>query len=195
MNTSDLHTRAPIARDEEARISTLHAYEILDTDPEPHFDEAVNLVADVCNAPVALLVFLDRDRQWFKAKRGTDLVETGRDVSVCAHAIQGEDLFIVRDTADDARCRENRMLLQAGLRFYAGMPLITPVGQRLGTLCVLDVVPRDLTDVQKQVLEATAKWVVAMLEVRRMSRRLVEQAEENRVLEGKIRELRSTIAA
>ena len=161
---------APLPRNEQKRLKVLWQYEVLDTVPEAVFDELTELAARICQAPIALISFVDEDRQWFKSKTGITLQETSRDVSFCAHAITQPDLFIVPDAASDPRfCRNPLVTSDPRIRFYAGAPLITPDGHALGTLCVIDKVPRELNQDQQAALRILARHVVTQLELRRRS--------------------------
>lgn len=155
-------------RNEAARLAALRRYAILDTQPERNFDDLALLASHICGTPIALITLVDADRQWFKARIGISAHETSRAVSFCAHAIEQRDLFIVHDASKDARFRDNPHVTgDPNIRFYAGMPLVTPDGHALGTLCVVDRVPRDLTDDQRQALAALRRQVEAQLELRR----------------------------
>jgi GAF domain-containing protein len=159
---------APIPKNEARRIAVLWQYDVLDTVPEEVFDELADLAALICGAPVALISLVDENRQWFKAKVGVTISETGRDISLCAHAILQKDLFIVPDATLDERFKNNPLVTASPkIRFYAGAPLISPGGHALGTLCVLDKVPRELTEDQKSALRILARHVMAQLELRR----------------------------
>src|ERR1051326_4958778 len=143
--------KSPTPHNEAARLQALRQYNILDTVPEEAFDDLTFLAAHVCKTPIALVSFIDKDRQWFKSNIGMTASETSRDISFCSHALMQRDLFIVRDALADDRFATNPLVLQEpNIRFYAGAPLITPEGEALGTLCVIDTVPRDLTEEQKE---------------------------------------------
>ena len=153
---------------ESARLAALRRYRILDTEPERAFDDLTHLAAHLCGTPIALITLVDADRQWFKARVGLSVSETARSVSFCAHAIKHPDLFVVNDTTRDERFRDNPFVVNdPQLRFYAGAPLVTADGHALGTICVVDRVPRDLTPEQRDALEALRRQVMAQLELRR----------------------------
>ncbi|HEV7300711.1 MAG TPA: PAS domain S-box protein, partial [Tepidisphaeraceae bacterium] len=155
----------------------MRGYGILDTPGEQAFDDLVRLVAHVCQTPVAVINFIDRDRQWFKSELGLGVRETPLDASICAHAILERELLIVPDTQEDERFKNNPLVVgEPYLRFYAGALLKTGDGHALGTLCVLDHRPRDLTDSQQEALRALARQVMSQLELRRA---LVAQSRES----------------
>ena len=156
---------------EKKRLNVLWQYDVLDTVPEAIFDDLTELAAGICEAPIALISLVDEKRQWFKSKFGTTINETSRDVSFCAHAIHQLDLFIVPDATKDPRFANNPLVTSdPKIRFYAGAPLITPDGYALGTLCVIDTVPREMRAEQKQALRILARHVVSQLELRRRKR-------------------------
>ena len=155
---------------EAERLAALDRYGILDTPAETAFDDAVALAAQLCGAPTALVSLLASDRQWFKARLGFAPGETGLDHSICVHALAERALLVIPDLAADPRTRANPLVTkEPGIRFYAGAPLITPEGVAIGTLCVLDTVPRPsgLSDAQGAGLMALARTVMTQLELRR----------------------------
>lgn len=160
--------KPPIPLIEHARLELLRQYQILDTAAEQVFDEITALAAQICQTPVSLLTFLDQDRQWFKSRVGLEIQETPREFAICAHAICQPDLFIVPDTLADERFAHNPLVTgEPHFRFYAGMPLLSPEGLAVGTLCVLDCQPRSLLPEQAEKLKALAKSAVLLLEIRR----------------------------
>jgi|SRR6516225_2185466 GAF domain-containing protein len=156
---------------EKRRLKVLWQYDVLDTVPEALFDDLTELAAGICEAPIALISLVDEKRQWFKSRFGTTLTETSRDVSFCSHAIKQPDLFIIPDASKDPRFASNPLVTSdPKIRFYAGAPLTSPDGYALGTLCIIDKVPRELRDQQKQALRILARHVVSQLELRRRSK-------------------------
>lgn len=158
----------PIPPNETERLDALRQYHILDTLPEQAYDDITRLASHICGTPVALISFVDRERQWFKSKVGLDVAETPRDAAFCAHALgDPNDMLLVPDATRDERFAENPLVTGApAIRFYAGAPLATPQGQVLGTLCVIDDKPRELSEEQKQALDALARQVMTQLEMR-----------------------------
>jgi GAF domain-containing protein len=168
--------RAPMPEHETERLRALYEYEILDTPRNPMFDNITRLAAQVCEAPIAALTFIDRERQWFKSIWGlTAFAETSREVAFCAHTILGDTLFEVGDSASGFS--DNPLaVFDPNVRFYAGMPLRTATGFAVGTLCVIDHQPRALTNAQRRTLEMLAHLTIALLEQRKRGRKL-RQAE------------------
>src|SRR3989441_4204477 len=176
---------APIPKNEKQRLKVLWQYSVLDTMPEEIFDDLTELAARICEAPVAMITVVDEDRQWFKAKVGVSINETSRDISFCAHAITQPGLFIVPDATRDERFAKNPLVKSdPKVRFYAGAPLVSPDGYALGTLCVIDKVPRELRPEQKQALRILARHVVSQLELRRRSTELADARNERDRMES-----------
>jgi signal transduction histidine kinase len=159
--------QALLPENETARLAALYSLDVLDSPPEQDFDDIVALAAAVCGVPLSLVSLIDVDRQFVLARSGHDLTGTPLDMSFCAHAILGKDLLVVPDTREDARFRDNPVVVAGGNRFYAGAPLITTEGYALGTLCVVDAEPRRLDVEQLQALRALARQVTSQLELRR----------------------------
>lgn len=153
---------------ETARLNALTAYRLLDTTAEPIFDEVTALAAAITQAPISLISLVDKHRQWFKSSHGLpDVRETPRDVAFCAHAILQSEPFIVVDALNDVRFADNPLVSQEPkIRFYAGIPLISRQGYGLGTLCVIDRVPRDLSAGQLEHMHRLADLVLALFEAR-----------------------------
>jgi GAF domain-containing protein len=186
---------APIPLNEVKRLKVLWQYEVLDTVPEEVFDDLTELAARICEAPIAMITLVDENRQWFKSKIGVTVKETSRDISFCAHAINQEDLFIVPDAAKDERFAASPLVIsEPKIRFYAGAPLITPDGYALGTLCVIDKVPRELRPDQKQALRILARHVVSQLELRRHARELAAARQTGEKFKSEVDNLRAELA-
>lgn len=159
---------APHPPNEAERLAALRSYGLLDTDEESAFDDLVILAAHICGTPISLVSLIDADRQWFKAHLGLEARQTPREQAFCAYAILGDGLLIVPDATRDERFAGNPLVTaDPDIRFYAGTPLTTPDGYRLGTLCVIDRVPRTLTPDQQAALAALGRQTVAQLELRR----------------------------
>lgn len=155
----------PLPDDEDDRLAALRALHVLDTDPEERFDRFTAEARDKLGVPIALVSFVDSERQWFKSKVGTDLTETPRDMSICAHAILGPSVFVVPDLLADDRFADNPGVAgPARLRSYAGVPLELGDGSRVGTFCVLDHRPREFDEDQLADLQRLAAGVVRELE-------------------------------
>jgi len=164
--------------DEARRIKHLREYGVLDTPPEQGLDELTALAAQICETPIALISLVDENRQWFKATFGLEMVESPRNTSFCSYALDQRELFIVPDAAQDERFAQTPLVTgEPHIRFYAGAPLVGPEDTALGTLCVIDRVPRTLTELQKQALQVLARQVMAHLELRRQTRELVVSEE------------------
>ncbi len=158
----------PLAADEFSRLHALKELQILDTPPEETFDSAVRLAASACDTPIAMISLVDRFRQWPKARIGFDVRETPRQEAFCSHAILGRDLFEVTNARTDARFASYPLVTgESAIGFYAGMPLVTSSGLAMGTLCVMDHVPRQLDERQRATLHDLAVMVMSMLENRK----------------------------
>ncbi len=186
---------APIPANEKQRLHVLWQYEVLDTVPEEVFDDLTELAARICEAPIAMITLVDEDRQWFKSKVGVTVNETSRDISFCAHAICEADLFIVPDATKDERFSHNPLVTsEPKIRFYAGAPLITPDGYALGTLCVIDKVPRELRPDQKSALRVLARHVMTQLELRRHSHELARAHQQRDQIQKDLEKARAELA-
>ena len=159
--------KPPIPENEEQRLATLLAYDVLDTLPERLYDNITLLASQICGTPIALISLIDGSRQWFKSRVGLDAPSTPRELSFCGHAILQDDVFQIVNSEADVRFADNPLVTDAPrVVFYAGAPLRSPSGDKLGTLCVIDHTPRELTSQQKESLTALSEQVVALLEMR-----------------------------
>lgn len=158
---------APLPANEQERLAALRKYDILDTEPEAAFESMVQLASYICQTPIAAISLVDENRQWFKAIAGLDAKETSRDVAFCAHAILQDETMVVQDAQQDERFFDNPLVASApDIRFYAGVPLVTSQGFHLGTLCVIDRVPRVLEAAQLDAVKTLADNVMAHLDLR-----------------------------
>ncbi|GAC13193.1 GAF domain-containing hybrid sensor histidine kinase/response regulator [Aliiglaciecola lipolytica] len=165
---------------EKQRLEALYRYQILDTEAEKVFDDLTELASEICGTPIALISLVDPDRQWFKSKVGIDAEETSRDIAFCAHAIHQKEIFEVSDTHLDERFFDNPLVTEEpNIRFYAGMPLETPEGMAIGTLCTISDQPKTLTHQQRKSLAILGREVVSQLELR-LKIRQVEEANQRK---------------
>ncbi len=166
---------APIPPDEQTRLQQLLQFEVLDTPRESALDDLTQLASLICQTPIALISLVDETRQWFKSAVGIDETESSRETAFCAHTILGKDLFIVEDALQDERFFDNPFVTGAvGIRFYAGAPLVTETGHSLGSICVIDRVPRQLTAVQIEALQVLARQVMTDLKMRQVLKELTQ---------------------
>ncbi len=170
---------AQLPTDEELRLHDLYGLDILDTPAEKEFDEIVELASYICNSPITLITLLDKDRQWFKARKGIDLDSTGRDAAFCTHTILEDDVMEVSDTHLDERFIDNPFVTEdPNIRFYAGTPIYSPGGFKVGTICVLDNRPKELSEVQRKALQTLSNQITKLLELRNVNRVIKKRAEE-----------------
>jgi two-component sensor histidine kinase len=158
---------------EEARLAALQSYGILDTEADPSFDTVTALAARICAAKIALVSLVDKERQWFKSRKGMEEEETGRDVALCAHAILLDEPLVVPDTHADPRFADNPLCTEGPVRFYAGVQLVGSENLPLGTLCVIDPSPRPegLGEEQMDELKLLAAQTVRLMELQRQASR------------------------
>lgn len=159
---------SPKPENEASRLETLRSYSLLDSLPEPEFDDITELASFICDTPISLISLVEDERQWFKSRVGLTAGETGRAESFCAHLLGTGETLVVEDTLTDSRFAANPLVLgQPGIRFYAGAPLIAPNGHVLGSLCVIDQKPRTLSPQQLSALQALSRQVMSAFESRR----------------------------
>lgn len=161
---------APLPADEAGRLSALRSYDILDTEADSAFDHIAGFAATLLNAPIAAVSLVDAQRQWFKSHHGLATTQTPRDISFCAHAILNPaELLVVPDATRDVRFADNPLVTSDPyIRFYAGVPLVNPQRHALGTLCVMDRRPREITAHERECLIRLGETVSTTLELRRM---------------------------
>lgn len=169
--------------DEQERLAALRAFRILDTSADAAFDDLTRLTAAVCATPIALVSLIDEHRQWFKSRVGLAATETSRDVAFCAHAILGDAPLVVENATADVRFRDNPLVRgEPHIRFYAGAPLVDVGGHKLGTLCVIDRLPRSFGDSQVEMLAGLSRQVMHLIELHRCARQLADSLERARIL-------------
>ena len=161
--------------EEDRRLKALAEYRILGTEPESCYDDITQIAARTCQVPISLMTLVDKDRQWFKSKVGFHANETRRDWSFCTHAIKENNPLVVNDACLDERFVNNPLVTgNPKIRFYAGFPLKTNDGNKLGTLCVIDRKPGKLDSEQCSIMELLAKQIVSFLELRKRSLNLLD---------------------
>jgi len=161
---------------ETERIKELRRLKILDTEKEKDFDELVELASIICGVPISLVTLIDTDRQWFKSKKGLLVDSTHRDISFCGHAINGDDIFIIENAVADKRFYDNPLVTDdPNIRFYAGMPIKSENGYKLGTLCVIDSKPKKLSEAQIEALKILSGQVSKLIELRDKKQQLEEK--------------------
>lgn len=184
---------APLPSNESERLAALYAYQVLDTPPETAFDEIIELASYISKMPISHIGLIDKDRQWFKARKGLQDDEVPRQVTFCSYTINGSEPVIVKDASKDTRFADNPYVTaESGIRFYAGFPLVTEDGNSIGTLCVIDTVPNALDDQQLKALDILSKQVIKLLDERSRSLQLQELAELERRKSSRLEELIST---
>jgi diguanylate cyclase (GGDEF)-like protein len=170
----------PLPDTEHRRLTQLQGYGILDTDYEQAYDDLLMIAAGICGTPMGSVSLIDSDRQWFKAQLGLPVAQTSRDVAFCAHAIlQPEKVMVVPDALEDQRFHDNPLVTgEPNIRFYAGAPLVGSGGEAVGTLCVMDSAPRQLTATQVDAMARLSRQVVALLELRKAYQELARHLSE-----------------
>ena len=171
-----ISARIPV--EENERLSELYRYEILDTPREDDFDRIALLASRICRTPISTISFVDRTRQWAKSIVGLKKIPENRNASFCSHAILNTRLFEVRNALRDKRFANNPLVQQKPkIRFYAGMPLITSKGFKLGALCVIDTIPRRLSEMQTFALKVLSRQIVKLMELRIRNKEMAQTAE------------------
>jgi GAF domain-containing protein len=183
---------------ESARLAALERYAILDSDPEQAFEDLTLLASFICKTPIALISLVDSERQWFKSRIGIKASETSRDVAFCSTAILQTDVFVVPDALKDERFRDNPLVVEdPHIRFYAGAPLINEDGLALGTICVVDQTPREMSLEERDALKALSRLVMAQMEFRRnlilLKEALSDRTQEEHEREKELLHLQQTL--
>jgi diguanylate cyclase (GGDEF)-like protein/PAS domain S-box-containing protein len=188
-STPDENSNVPFP--ETARLEALRSFDILDTLPEKDYDDLTQLAAAICRAPISLITLIDENRQWFKSKVGLEMDETPLSLSFCRYALaKPDEVMVIPDTRDDARFRDHPAATgEPHVRFYAGAPLVSSEGFALGTLCVIDNVPRRFDESQQRMLQVLARQVVTQLELRRVLARANRDAAQQRKVHAEMRSM------
>lgn len=176
INTQEIHTET-----EAKRLAALNSYNVMDTLPEKEYDAITRLVSYICQVPIALISLVDQERQWFKSAVGLDIDQTPRADAFCNHTILNDEILEVDNAAEDETFKDNALVTgKLGIRFYAGAPLIDPDGHRLGSLCVIDTVPRKLNEQQRDALRTLADEVMSHLLLRKQKKELEASLEAHK---------------
>lgn len=189
--------KPPIPPNEEARLKALCGLQILDTAPEDRFDDLTMAAKLIFDVPIALISLVDSQRQWFKSRQGLDATETPRDISFCGHAICQENVFVVEDAAKHEKFCDNPLVCGfPNIRFYAGYPISVPTGEKIGTLCVIDTVPREMSDKDKNVLRHLGMMTekeIAMLSAKIIMSKLEKIKSDVQLLDENIKSVRKSL--
>ncbi len=183
-------------KNEISRIHSIHDLQILNSEPEEEYDNIAHLASYICDVPVSLITLLTENKNWFKAKTGTDLCDSDRNISFCSHAIlQPDELLEIEDTLLDPRFVNNPLVTTGSkIRFYAGMPIKSRTGEAVGTLCLLDTKPQSLNEQQKTALKALAKQVESLFELRRQNIALKKVEKELGIKNNLLKEFAGTVS-
>jgi len=175
----------PLPPNESRRLEALRRYRVLDTPQEEAFDDLAALAAYICQTPIAMVSLVDEHRQWFKASVGMTVRETPREQAFCGYTILSDDVLVVEDATRDTRFATNPLVtVESGIRFYAGAPLIDQDGLGMGSVCVIDKQPRQISSEQSEALRRLARQATALLEQRRLATELAGALERVKTIEG-----------
>ena len=175
----------PIPSNESRRLEALRRYQVLDTPQEEAFDDLAAMAAYICGTPIATVTLVDEHRQWFKAKVGLEISETPRDRAFCGYTILSSEMLIVEDATKDPRFASNPLVtVENGIRFYAGAPMLDQDGLGMGSVCVIDSKPRQITPDQEAALRRLARQAAMLLEQRRLAAELASALHEVKTLQG-----------
>jgi GAF domain-containing protein len=176
---------ARIPNNEAERLAALKEYRVLDSGTEQPYNDITTLAAHICQVPIATISLVDEARQWFKARVGVTRLQTPREIAFCAHTILQREPLVVRDAKKDRQFANNELVTgEPHIRFYAGFPLINRQGLAVGTLCVMDRKPRELSAKQQKAMQALVRQVMALLEFRRVSVHLADALNHIKTLQG-----------
>jgi len=168
--------KAPIPKDELKRIASLYALDLLDTPPEERFDRLTSCATKIFHVPISTLTLIDANREWFKSCQGLSKTEGDRAISFCGHALVENEILIIKDTLKDERFADNPMVTGGPhIRFYAGVPIMSADGQRIGVFCIKDAKPREFSKEDQEILEGLASWAELEINLRNLSLSVMEQ--------------------
>lgn len=183
--------RAPIPKNESARLEALHSLRLLDTPPEEQFDRITRLATRVFKTPISTITLVDEEREWFKSCQGLDAKEGDRAISFCGHAMLADDIFIIPDALKDPRFADNPMVVgEPHIRFYAGVAVKDALGYRLGVLCIKDRVPRDLSADERGILKDLAAWVELEFRIIELQQALLRHQHLREAIEEDVKQAR-----
>ena len=170
--------RAPIPKNESFRLTSLYALNILDTPPEERLDRLTKLATQVFHVPISTLTLIDAKREWFKSCQGLSKTEGDRAISFCGHALVEDEILVIPDTYKDDRFRDNPMVVgDPHIRFYAGVPIMSADGARVGVFCIKDTEPREFSKEDENELKALAIWAELETDLRKPNLSIMEQQE------------------
>ena len=177
--------KAPIPKNELERIASLYALNLLDTPPEERFDRLTKTATQIFHVPISTLTLIDANREWFKSCQGLSKTEGDRAISFCGHALVEDEILVIPDTKKDERFLDNPMVVgYPYIRFYAGVPIISTDGQRIGVFCVKDTKPREFSKDDEGILKGLAGWAELEINFRNLNLSVVEQ---NKIIEKYIK--------
>lgn len=169
-------SKAPTPKDELKRIASLYALNLLDTPPEERFDRLTKTATQIFHVPISTLTLIDSNREWFKSCQGLSKKEGDRAVSFCSHALVEDEILVIKDTFLDKRFSDNPMVIgEPYLRFYAGVPVVSADGQRIGVFCIKDTKPREFSKEDEEILQGLAAWAEMEINLRNLSLSVVQQ--------------------
>src|SRR3989344_2507303 len=167
---------APIPKNELKRVMSLYLLNLLDTKPEKRFDQITRIATKIFHVPISTLTLIDANREWFKSCQGLSKTEGDRAISFCGHALIEDEILVIQDTKKDERFADNPMVVgEPYIRFYAGVPIMSADGQRIGVFCIKDIKPREFSKVDEEILEGLAAWAELEINLRNLSLSVVEQ--------------------
>jgi len=176
---------APIPKNELTRIVSLYALDLLDTPPEERFDRLTSCATKIFHVPISTLTLIDANREWFKSCQGLSKTEGDRAISFCGHALVENEILIIPDTLKDERFKDNPMVIgEPYIRFYAGVPIMSADGSRIGVFCIKDTKPRELSKDDIEILEGLAKWAELEINLRNLNLSMQDKFVEKYVTEN-----------